>query len=58
VAKRNDMSEQCAKGRVVQAGYLPWAMDPSGRRFVAPDGFRILTLEQAVAELGDNEEAA
>jgi hypothetical protein len=52
------MSEQCTKGRVVQAGYLPWAMDPSGRRFVAPDGFRILTLEQAVAELGDNEEAA
>jgi hypothetical protein len=58
VAKRNDMSEQCAKGRVVQAGYLPWAMDPSGRGLVAPDGFRILTVEQAVAELEHSEEAA
>jgi hypothetical protein len=52
------MSEQSAKGRVVQAGYLPWAMDPSGRGPVAPDGFRILTVEQAVAELEHSEEAA
>jgi hypothetical protein len=52
------MSELGNKERIVAAGYLPWAIDLSGQRFLAPDGFRLVTLEQALAELDDSEAEA
>jgi hypothetical protein len=36
---------------LARAGYLPWANDPSGRTFIAPDGHRLLTEAEAIREL-------
>jgi hypothetical protein len=40
-----------ARSRVLDAGFALYALDPSGRSFLAPGGARVLSLEEAVAEL-------
>jgi hypothetical protein len=37
------------RSRAIGAGYLPTPLDPG--RLLAPDGLRLVTVEQAVAEL-------
>jgi hypothetical protein len=46
--------------RLAQAGYMKWALDFTGRSYVTPDGLRIVTREEAVAEIAaaDRETAA
>lgn len=37
--------------RLAEAGYMKWGGDPCGETFLAPDGLRLVTFEQAVAEI-------
>jgi hypothetical protein len=41
--------------RVFAGGYRKWALDLSGRSYLAPDGERTVTAEQALAELDARE---
>ena len=43
-----------------QHGYMPALWVPGGRHFLTPDGHRVVTLEQALAEIdaADRERAA
>ena len=44
----NDLSPE---QRIRAAGFLPWALDLSGRSYMTPDGYRVVTVEQAIKEL-------
>jgi hypothetical protein len=46
MADERDPSE-----RLARAGYMKWAIDPTGRSYVTPDGLRVVTFEQAIAEI-------
>jgi hypothetical protein len=35
------------RSRVIAAGYLPCALDPSGTRLLSPDGNRLVTVAGA-----------
>ena len=43
--------------RLADAGYMKWAVDISGRSYLTPDGFRVVTFEQALAEIDAAEQA-
>jgi hypothetical protein len=42
------------RSRAIAAGYLPTPLDPA--RLLAPDGIRLVTLEQAIAEITVDDE--
>lgn len=39
-------------------GYMPALWMPGGQHFLTPDGHRVVTLEQALAEIAERETAA
>ena len=49
------MNEADARERLAQHGYVTALWLPGGQHFLAPDGNRVVTLDQALAEIGDPE---
>jgi hypothetical protein len=43
------MSDDTA--RLAEAGYAKWAVDFTGNSYLTPDGHRIVSFEEALAEL-------
>lgn len=52
------MNEPDPRQRLAERGYVPALWLPGGQHFLSPDGHRVVTLDQALAEMDAEQETA